>query len=457
MKDLEKIKSEDLGCQVQDANPGNFAIEQEVAQLVGATVPAPTEPSADDARELGAQLLVFLRRALLPIQSALRTAVADIYDHLDSRCTDYTPAAYAPYSATRRAYDPMGTLPARSVANLLTAITAFSDRKISGVPEAADGMSIVQLLLTANTYTELKDNTVWGEYQEGYGITNPNTLSKMLSQFPSVTKLSVGWSKVTAVTTPGSANIVISNSTLTSLDCYALKEVVQNGQGAAFSFPNAVVDFSKLEKFSGYSSCHANGNAGLISRCANETLDFANLQSVTSTGSGSGSTGIVPIASSCTNLKRVLMPKMPAFASDNRIGSQYQIYYFWKCPNIEEIEVGTLTSFNSGNMFYSENNSPLLKLKKVVIGEGTAINLNFAYWEPSAETIAHQDFLPNFKEHIALRLTDQGSGLTLTISQAVFDTIWNQDGTPKSTDPDSVIYQINKIIKTDKHWSVNRA
>ena len=95
MKDLEKIKSEDLGCQVQDANPGNFAIEQEVAALVGATLPAPTEPSADDARELGAQLLVFLRRALTPIQTALRTALADIYAHLDSRCTDYTPAAYA--------------------------------------------------------------------------------------------------------------------------------------------------------------------------------------------------------------------------------------------------------------------------------------------------------------------------------------------------------------------------
>ena len=75
MKDLEKIKSEDLGCQVADANPGNFGIEQEVGAMVGATVPAPTEPSADDARELGAQLLVFLRRALTPIQSALRTAV----------------------------------------------------------------------------------------------------------------------------------------------------------------------------------------------------------------------------------------------------------------------------------------------------------------------------------------------------------------------------------------------
>ena len=77
MKDLEKIKSEDLGCQVADANPGNFAIEQEVAQLVGATVPAPTAPSADDARELGAQLLVFLRRALLPIITMLGKTIFD--------------------------------------------------------------------------------------------------------------------------------------------------------------------------------------------------------------------------------------------------------------------------------------------------------------------------------------------------------------------------------------------
>ena len=87
-------------------------------------------------------------------------------------------------------------------------------------------------------------------------------------------------------------------------------------------------------------------------------------------------------------------------------------------------------------------------------------NTNLSGWNPTnvlADADKTATFLQNFKEHIALRLTDQGSDLTLTLSQAVFDTIWNQDGTPKSTDPDSVIYQINKIIKTDKHWSVNRA
>ena len=94
------------------------------------------------------------------------------------------------------------------------------------------------------------------------------------------------------------------------------------------------------------------------------------------------------------------------------------------------------------------------KLIKLVIYGDLNTNINIAGWNPTDKGTT---FLQNFKEHIALRLTDQGSDLTLTLSQAVFDTIWNQDGTPKSTDPDSVIYQINKIIKTDKHWSVNRA
>ena len=205
MKDLEKIKSEDLAAQVQDANPGNFAIEQEVAQLVGATVPQPTQPSADDARELGAQLLVFLRRALTPIQTALRTAVAAIYAHLDSRCTDYTPAAYAPYRILP--YDPMTTPRApRSVANLLTALTAFSDRKISngsapsdGIP---DGTSLARLLCADRaSVTELKDDT------PGWTANRAGWLSTLLNLFPNATKFTIGCSSITAAPTSGGSSV----------------------------------------------------------------------------------------------------------------------------------------------------------------------------------------------------------------------------------------------------------
>ena len=195
MKDLEKIKSEDLACQVADANPANFAIEQEVAQLVGATVPQPTQPSADDARELGAQLLVFLRRALLPIRSALRTAVAAIYAHLDSRCTDYTPAAYAPYIP--RPYDPMGIPPTpRSVANLLTALTAFSARKISngsapsdGIP---DGTSLAHLLVGSNSVTKIIDDN------HGWIANKAGALANICNLFPSLEEIVLNCSSVTA-------------------------------------------------------------------------------------------------------------------------------------------------------------------------------------------------------------------------------------------------------------------
>ena len=173
--------------------------------MVGATVPAPTAPSADDARELGAQLLVFLRRALLPIRSALRTSLADIYDHLDSRCTDYTPAAYAPYQPLP-SYDPMGTPPTpRSVANLLTAITAFAPRKISngsapndGIP---DGISLARIICDGSSVTEIKDDT------PGWTANRAGWLSTLLNLFPNATKFTIGCSSITAAPTNASSSV----------------------------------------------------------------------------------------------------------------------------------------------------------------------------------------------------------------------------------------------------------
>lgn len=206
MKDIEKIKSEDLACQVADANPANFAIEQEVGAMVGATVPQPTQPSADDARELGAQLLVFLRRALLPIRSALRTALAAIYAHLDSRCTAYTPAAYAPYQPLP-SYDPMGPFVPRTLPNLLTALTAFSARKISngsapsdGIP---DGTSLAHLLCSTDRDSVTKivdDNKGWVADKAGW-------LSNILNLFPNAKEFYIGCASITALPMNGNASV----------------------------------------------------------------------------------------------------------------------------------------------------------------------------------------------------------------------------------------------------------
>ena len=423
MKDLEKIKSEDLGCQVADANPGNFGIEQEVAQLVGATVPAPTEPSADDARELGAQLLVFLRRALLPIRSALRTALAAIYAHLDSRCTDYTPAAYASYIP--RPYDPMGTPPTpRTVANLLTAITAFSDRKISGVPEAEDGVSLVRMLLDntyAATITELTDDN------RGYSITAPLNLGRLTG----VKKLHVGAKDIHI---SGYAQTFIrGNSSLEEIELEAETAYNQTSYGLIHDCDNVKV--VKADKLLSYDT--TDHQCAVVEDCASITHFYARgFEEL----KGDYRNALISWCPELTNVY-LTAPTLKAAAGNNR-GT------FGECPKLIDIWVGCYRPCDKDLDMRFWNPSTALSTEDASLVEDTEAH-------PTWKNL--DQFLQNFKEHIALRLTDQGSGKTLTLSQAVFDTIWNQDGTPKSTDPDSVIYQINKIIKTDKHWSVNRA
>ena len=431
MKDLEKIKSEDLGCQVADANPGNFAIEQEVAQLVGATVPAPTEPSADDARELGAQLLVFLRRALTPIQSALRTALADIYAHLDSRCTDYTPAAYAPYIP--RPYDPMGLTP-RTLPNLLTAITAFAPRKISNGGATNDGIkdgeSLGHIIMGSySNVTEIKDDNAWGSLTRD--------LKTLTDLFPNAHKITLGMNEI--------SNRYIASAALNGI--------------TEFNAPN-------LQR-----AIYCNVDRGF-------RLQTLSLPQLTIYRGGNSSTsGFIGMVNGDTTVTKIECPKMKEFyfgrfavdctaleevvtgieTYDERGGHLYMII---NCPNLKRLVFGTVHTWLLQEPAGRSGISDSANLIDIEFGAGTDTNIDLRSWNPTnvlADADKTATFLQNFREHIALRLTDQGSGLTLTLSQAVFDTIWNGDGTPKSTDPDSVIYQINSIIKTDKHWSVNRA
>ena len=392
MKDLEKIKSEDLGCQVQDATPGNFGIEQEVAQLVGATVPAPTEPSADDARELGAQLLVFLRRALLPIRSALRTALAAIYAHLDSRCTDYTPAAYDPFMLPAGPYDPMRPFVARTLPNLLQAITAFAPRKISnggatndGIP---DGMSLAHLLNDGASIPELIDDN------EGWTM-NRLTLATILSLFPNVGKVTLACQKVIG-------NLLQGTNSLQELN------------------------LSKATYLEGLFNVYM----------ANGVINAPELVELNLNGGNVGQVG--PYA------KELNFPKVRKIYGYSR---------FWQSQDdltaIEKIRLGALEQYIRWNWW--EGTLPnLIDWEFGADGGKVAISMNLSVWT-ATNVLADADktatFLQNFKEHIALRLTDQGSGKTLTISQAVRDAIHAAEAT----------YGIEAIIVTQKGWTLSPA
>ena len=438
MKDLEEIKSEDLGCQVQDANPGNFAIEQEVAQLVGATVHAPTAPGDDDARELGAQLLVFLRRALLPIRSALRTAVAAIYAHLDSRCTDYTPAAYAPYQPLPP-YDPMRPLIPRTLPNLLTAITAFDSRKISNgsAPNDGikDGVSLAHLLCStdaANAVTEIKD--------DNYGWTmtrNP------FSQFANLERLKLGCSEIVRGVT------IASMSKLRSLKMNDLVRATANGTSysnigfirdlpeceeiemdnvsvvTVDGYGSFISDCPKVKKLTLRSFKEWRGvwNGGIVYNMA--SLEELNLPSFDYCGGGGA--GRESFVLDCAVLKKTVVG-YGAFDT----GTFTSI--FARCPNMIHFEF--LNQINTSQRFAGWNPTNALDASRTdLIEEGSEAENNL------------DQFLQNFKNHIALRLTSNGSGLTLTLSQAVRDAIHAAEAT----------YGIEAIIVTQKGWTLSPA
>ena len=406
MKDLEKIKSEDLGCQVQDANPGNFAIEQEVAQLVGATVPAPTEPSADDARELGAQLLVFLRRALLPIRSALRTALAAIYAHLDSRCTDYTPAAYAPYLP--RPYDPMRPFVPRTLPNLLTALTAFSPRKISGA-DVPDGVSLLHLLAEPSLVTELTDNNL------------PYVTTRIpWNYLPNVEKVQCNMSSISGI------HNFITLSTLKELRLDELELANLNASGGH--------------------------GVGFMSGTEIEEVEFPKLKEIRTSESAVWQLSWF-IFSGCSKLKKANFPVLTSLRNGNR--GEYTDHYVGNCPLLEELRLPLLkTNWQSSNLAGSSHgtnfgyNCPNLILFE--IGQGYSQNLYLAGWNPTnvlADADKTATFLQNFRDHIALRLTSNGSGKTLTLHRDVVDAI----------DAAEATYGIRHIICNQKGWTISPA
>ena len=153
--------------------------------------------------------------------------------------------------------------------------------------------------------------------------------------------------------------------------------------------------------------------------------------------------------------------------------TSYENYMFTSCPNIEKMVLGKLTALNPWITQYALN-TPMEKLIHIEFGEGTAISLNLAYWNPSVALDASrtdlieegstatnnlQQFLSNFRDYIANRLTDNGSGKTLTLSQAVFSEIWDSQGQPQVTGDglDELRADIHRIIRTDKQWAVNKA
>ena len=158
------------------------------------------------------------------------------------------------------------------------------------------------------------------------------------------------------------------------------------------------------------------------------------------------------------NCKIIYMPK---FRKPN--GSN--IFRWWQTDSPLNMEIMILGSIESGSItnWLSGTADSLIHFEFGADGlGGLKISINLSWWtaanaldasrtdlieEGSTAANNLEQFLSNFKTYIAERLTDKGSGLTITLSQEVRNAIHTAEDE----------YGIENIIITQKGWTISPA
>ena len=279
----------------------------------------------------------------------------------------------------------LGILPAN--ANIPAAVSALRERKISGVPEAPDGLSFARILCdsTIPPITELIDDNIgW-------------TADKLLNT--TAKKVVLGCSKIEYT---NNAGWTVGMVNITEFEAPYLVEMINhNGWYDGFGFVGLGCERIYLPNFEQYSCDHY----GRV---------FAN----------------------CKSLKYIDLPKF------RKMSFAYGHAFALNCPELLEVNVPNLQENVTGQWAGFINNCP--KLQKVVVGNSTNLvftgecpnlihlelaqeqtkSLNLSSWNPTTALADNLSlFLSNFRLYIADRLSDNGSGKTLTLSQEVRDAI----------------------------------
>ena len=277
----------------------------------------------------------------------------------------------------------------------------LADRKISE-PNAIDGISLAQILCSAYHLTKIEDdNSGW-------------TMSKVFP-WSYLTEIKLGCSLIPS----GSLGTMISSTTTTKIEFTNLVTMYNQGRDRkpTFNVPNAELYFLSLVNL--YAGTMYNSKLGYI----------AEAKAVIAPKLSNVNNGTVANSS---NIKKMVFGKVEKWYNYTGHEGHYQFGY--NCPNLIHVE----------------------------LGEGTAVNISMPAWSPtnalsssasdlieecSTATDNLQQFLSNFKTYIAERLTDKGTGLTLTLSQEVRNAIHAAEDE----------YGIENIIITQKGWTISPA
>lgn len=303
-------------------------------------------------------------------------------------------------------------------------LALLNDRKIGGA-DVADGMSLQHILGSDEglaAVTNLSDNNEW-VMNRGISFPNVNRIENNAQSFfkeidPAYTIFggqhkelilpNMEWTTYPAVVRDG-------NNTYNRYNRHTLSQ-------------STVIETLYAPKLRGVSWI-VNGAQGL------EVLSLPELEFI-------GISGYDRPAAihNCANLKEINLPKL------SYLQGWYSFGGIWaNCPKLEKVVLGTLHQWYLNA--YNDRTYNSEYLVHLEIGAGTNCSLNFGWWSPTLDSSNLQQFLSNFRSYIALRLTDNGSGKTLTLSKAVRNAIHAAEAT----------YGIENIIITQKGWTISPA
>ena len=305
--------------------------------------------------------------------------------------------------------------------DLPSAPALLSDRTISGVPEAVDGISLVHLLSyasAANAVTTLTDDN------EGWTMTR----AFPWSIFPNVKKAVLNMASM-----PNNTDLGYSG--LEELVCNHLKKYYAT---TGIGIKAKKVSLEELEEVS------LSDGSG-ISNCVFIGLEQEELTlpSLVKADIVRGSDySMAALICDNSHIRKLNMPVLTWFRHGRLNGT------IRNCANLEVLCMDSLTNLQD-NAYGAHPGflSGCPKLIELRFGIGYSANLYIGDWSPTLDSSNLQQFLSNFKTYIAERLTDNGTGLTLTLSQEVRNAIHAAEDK----------YGIEKIIITQKGWTISPA
>lgn len=313
---------------------------------------------------------------------------------------------------------PVRPLPAtQDLEHLQETVELLDMRKVDVYEtEVPDGQGLVSAITSTSLFsgiTKLIDHSKEWSYDQN-----------ILNLFPNLEIIDLWCKSLKTVSSISCLNIKTLNTKIREIHIpYVTSYFIsydhsQYSNASCFNCPNMeVFDASSLKSIS---SGH---HMSLFADCLIEEQEFPSLESISTL-----------FLADNTHLRKLLIPKCTSITNSASAS--------WPCVQnmtaLKEVVLGKVTTFGSGCF------TDCPQLIKVEFADGVNINLNMSKWIPTLDDTNLEQFLYNFREHIAKKIADRTgqSTLTMTLSQAVRDVL---------------TAEIEDIIVSQKHWVISPA